>query len=429
MKPFTSFSFLAGLALAISASEAMAQAITRGPYLQMLSQDAITVRWQTDVATDSRVSYGSRPTTLTSVAKDAASVTEHELRLTGLAPNTTYYYSVGTSTTVQAGGDATCKFKTAPAPGTVQPVRFWVLGDSGTGGSGKSKAKAEEVRDGYFNSPLYQDPDFWIMLGDNAYDKGAEDETTRAIFQTYPTMLRKSALWSTCGNHEMMTLKGSPYYNAFSLPKNAECGGTVSGTEEYYSFDYANIHFVCLNSEGPSRAANGPMLTWLKQDLSNTRQKWIIAFWHAPPYTKGSHDSDRDTNIIDMRTNVLPVLEGNGVDLIMSGHSHSYERSMLIDGHYGLSATFTPEMAKNSGDGKENGNGVYKKSSGANKGAVYVVGGNSGKVNAAPLNHPAMKFSQSKLGSIIIDVNGNRLDLREIGVDGAVFDNFTLVKQ
>ena len=67
----------------------------------------------------------------------------------------------------------------------------------------------------------------------------------------------------------------------------------------------------------------------------------MIAFCHHPPYTKGSHDSDADIELMEMRQNALPILEDAGVDLVLSGHSHSYERSFLIDGHYGTSSTFT----------------------------------------------------------------------------------------
>lgn len=407
-----------------------AQTLTRGPYLQMAAPDAITLRWQTDEASDSRVQFGDSPTTLTLTAGDATEAIEHDVRLTGLTPNTTYYYSVGTSAGTLAGGDATFKFTTAPLPGTIRPVRIWVLGDSGTGGDGSGRA--ESVRDGYLNSPLYQDPDLWLMLGDNAYNTGTEDETTRAIFQTYPTMLRKCPLWSTFGNHESYTLQGAPYFNAFTLPKSGECGGRNSGTEHYYAFDYANIHFVCLDSESTGSAATA-MLDWLELDLASTTRQWLVAFWHQPPYSKGSHDSDTEAGLIQMRANALPILERNGVDLVLCGHSHCYERSMLLDGHYGDSSTFDPlTMAKDSGNGGESGagaTGAYQKTAGPHHGAVYVVAGNSGKISGGALNHPVMITSKNQLGSLLLDVNGNRLEVRELGSDGAVFDHFTLLKE
>lgn len=414
------------LLAAAFAPSALAQTITRGPYLQMLSHNAIHIRWQTDVASNSRVLYGASPATLTSTVSDGASVIEHDIRITGLSADTTYYYSVGTSTAILAGGDSTYRFKTAPVPGTIKPTRIWVLGDSGTGGDGTGRA--ESVRDGYYNSSLYQDPDLWLMLGDNAYDNGTEFETTRAIFQTYPTMLRKASLWSTYGNHETYTNNGAPYFNAFTFPTNGECGGRPSGTEHYYSFDYANIHFVCLDSEG-DRTVPSMMLDWLELDLANTTQKWIIAFWHLPPYSKGSHNSDTESALGQMRANALPILENHGVDLVLTGHSHSYERSMLLDGHYGDSTTFNPAThAKDTGDGRESGNGAYQKEDGPHKGTVYVVAGNSGKISGGALNHPVMIISRNTLGSLILDVNGNRMDVREIGTNGVAFDNFTLLK-
>jgi len=394
----------------------------------MLAPTGISVRWNTDTAANAKVSYGTAPNALTQTVNFATSATAHDIRLSGLTPDTTYYYSVGTSTKTHAGGDATYKFKTAPLVGTVKPVRIWVLGDSGTGGDGTGRA--ESVRDGYYNSPLYQDPDLWLMLGDNAYNDGTEAETTKAVFATYPTMLRKSAVWSAFGNHEAHTAGGAPYFAAFTFPKNAESGGVASGTENYYSFDYANIHFVCLDSQtSSSRAIGSAMLQWLEADLAATNQQWVIAFWHHPPYSKGSHDSDTETSLVQMRTNVLPIMESHGVDLVLCGHSHSYERSMLLNGHYGLSSTFDPAtMAKNTGNGKETGTGAYQKAPGGNNGAVYITAGNSGKISGGALNHPVMVSSLNVLGSIVLDVNGNRLDLREINTTGAVIDNFTIIK-
>ena len=95
------------------------------------------------------------------------------------------------------------------------------------------------------------------------------------------------------------------------------------------------------------------MMTWLTNDLAANDKEWVIAFWHHPPYTKGSHDSDTEGRLIDMRENALPILESYGVDLVLSGHSHSYERSHLLDGHYGTSDTLTGAMILDNGGGLE----------------------------------------------------------------------------
>jgi len=407
-----------------------AETLTRGPYLQMAGPDAMTIRWQTDEAADSKVQYGAAAAKLDQTAGSKEATREHEVRLTGLKPATTYYYSVGNSAAQLAGGDESFHFKTAPAAGSDTPTRIWVLGDSGTG-KGDGKSGADKVRDGYEKSKHYKQPDVWLMLGDNAYDKGSEEETTRAIFNTYPKVLRNVALWSAFGNHESYTDKGAPYFNAFSFPQAGESGGKPSGTEAYYSFDHGNIHFVCLDSEtGKNRAVDGAMMTWLKADLEATGQKWLIAFFHHPPYTKGSHDSDTERAHIEMRERFLPVLEAHGVDLVLGGHSHSYERTMLIDGHYGMCTTFEPgSMAKNAGSGRvDDPAGAYKKASGANHGAVYIVGGNSGKASGGKLNHPAMVISKSLLGSVAIDIQGDRMDVKEIDDKGELIDDFSIIK-
>ena len=268
------------------------------------------------------------------------------------------------------------------------------------------------------------------MLGDNAYDRGTDSEYQAAVFNMYPEMLRKSVLWPTLGNHDGASSNSGtqtgPYYESFTLPKKAEAGGIASGTEAYYSFDYGNIHFVVLDSFDSSRSPTGAMMKWLRSDLQATNQNWIIAYWHHPPYTKGTHDSDNGAAERDMRQNALPILETYGVDLVLAGHSHNYERSFLLNGHYGVSTTLTPDMILDAGDGRTSGTGAYKKAS--DRGAVYTVAGSSGKTGGGSLDHPAMFISLSVLGSVALTVNGNRLDAKFIRSNGSVADEFSIQK-
>ena len=74
------------------------------------------------------------------------------------------------------------------------------------------------------------------------------------------------------------------------------------------------------------------MYTWLEADLMANTQDWLIAYWHHPPYSRGSHDSDTTHQMFQMRERFVALLEDYGVDLVLTGHSHAYERSMLIDG-------------------------------------------------------------------------------------------------
>ncbi len=407
-----------------------ALAVTRGPYLQMGSPTDVVVRWRTNQPSASRVRYGPDPATLTGVVDLPASTTEHEVRVSGLAPDTRYYYAIGTPTATLAGGDLTHFFVTSPVRGTPKPTRVWVIGDSGT-----ADANARAVRDAYLAYTGSRHTDLWLMLGDNAYEDGTDAEYQAAVFDMYPTLLRKSVLWPTYGNHDGQAANSStqtgPYYDIFSLPTQAQAGGIPTGTEAYYSFDYGNIHFISLESFETDRSSAGPMMTWLRNDLAATTQPWIVAFWHHPPYSKGAHNSDVDVESVQMRQTALPILEAAGVDLVLTGHSHSYERSFLLDGHYGGSTTLTPAMILDGGNGRESGSGAYQKPAAVkvpHEGAVYAVAGSSGETAGGPLNHPAMFISLNTLGSMVLDINGGRLDAVFLDSTGVVRDSFTIVK-
>ncbi|HKQ59949.1 MAG TPA: metallophosphoesterase family protein [Candidatus Polarisedimenticolaceae bacterium] len=416
--------------LLVAAQPVRAASVTRGPYLQRGTPQSVVVRWRTDVATDSRVTWGSQPGSLTSSTTLAATTTEHVVTVAGLDAATTYYYAVGSTTQILAGDDAATFFVTAPPSGSAPPVRLWVLGDSGTGDQ-----NAFDVRDAYAAHSPPRHTDLWLMLGDNAYPVGSDADYQQRLFDVYPTMLRQSVLWPTLGNHDGFSsdsaTQSGPYYDAFSLPSAGEAGGLASGTEAYYSFDFANVHFVVLDSFDSDRSAGGAMVGWLAADLAATQQDWIVAYWHHPPYSKGSHDSDSEQELIEMRQNVVPVLDAYGVDLTLSGHSHSYERSFLIDGHYGDSASFSPAMQLDAGDGREGGDGAYHKpelGAHAHAGTVHAVCGSSGQISGGPLDHPAMVVSLNVLGSLVLDVAGNRLDASFLDAAGVVRDEFTLIK-
>ena len=401
--------------------------VVRGPYLQKATESGITVRWRTANARDAVLRYGTDPGNLRQIASNSTRSTEHVIALDGLEPDTRYYYGIGDS-----GGDYPASdihyFDTHPVKGSSAPTRIWVLGDSGTANS-----DAAAVSSAYTQFNNGANTDVWLMLGDNAYDDGTDEEYQAALFDMYPQVLGNSVLWPTLGNHDAHTAdsgaQSGNYYDIFTLPTDGESGGVASGTEAYYSFDYGNIHFVSLDSHDTNRSANGAMATWLKSDLAANTQEWLIAFWHHPPYSKGSHDSDTDARLSDMRANFLPILESHGVDLVLAGHSHSYERSMLIDGHYGTSGSFDNSHRINSGDGDPAGSGAYTKFAGSNNGSVYSVAGSSGKAQNAPLDHPVMVSNLVELGSMVIDIQGKQLDAIFLDDDATVRDSFRIVHE
>jgi calcineurin-like phosphoesterase family protein/purple acid phosphatase-like protein/fibronectin type III domain protein len=398
--------------------------VTRGPYLQLGTHNAMTVRWRTDADTDSQLRFGNTPGVLTGTVTDGALTTEHELRLTGLSPDTKYFYQVGTTTVGLSGNDAATYFYTNPTPGTVRSYRFWVIGDAGTG-----NIQQINVRNAFdtFNSSTRIGG--WLMLGDNAYENGTAAEYQTNVYNIYPTIFRNVVLRPALGNHDTAQATNPPaslpYFQMFTLPNNAEAGGFPSGTEKYYSFDYGNIHFVELDSMASSRSSTGAMANWLRSDLAQNTKRWTVAYWHHAPYSFGTHNSDTEIELAEMRANLNPILENGGVDLVLSGHSHSYERSYLIDGHYGTSSTFTQSMKVDATGGPYSKPGVN-----VHEGTVYIVAGTSGRVGSllpqAP--YPAMYSSLTEAGSLVLDVNGDQMAVRFLTETGSVADTITINK-
>ena len=115
------------------------------------------------------------------------------------------------------------------------------------------------MRDAYYAYGGAAETDLFLMLGDNAYEHGTHAEYQAAVFDMYPEHPAPYAALADLRQprrpHRLLDISGwAPYYDIFMLPREGEAGGVASGTEAYYSFDYGNIHFVCLNSYDVSRA-------------------------------------------------------------------------------------------------------------------------------------------------------------------------------
>lgn len=409
--------------------------ITRGPYLQSANDTSVIVRWRTNIPTQSIIDYGSTVASLTNTVSNTVLKTEHILTVGNLNPSAKYYYQLRNSSDTIVFPSTDLYFKTYPVPGSVTPLTAWILGDCGTGNN-----DARNVRDAFYDYIGSQHTDMMLFLGDNAYVDGTDTEYQTANFQNmYEEKLKNTIAWSCLGNHDGHSANSStqtgPYYDIFSFPTNGQCGGEPSGTEAYYSFDYGNVHFVVLDSYETSRSVTGPMHMWCEDDLESTTADWIIALWHHPAYSKGSHDSDVDTELKEMRQNFLPLFESHGVDLVLSGHSHSYERTFLLNGHYGFSSAFnlnTHTVGVNgSGSGKlSNDEPYYKAPVGpeAGDGAVYITTGSAGKISSGPMNHPAMYYDAVVLGSCVLKINLDTLTVKFLRPSGAIDDVFTLVK-
>ena len=413
-------------------------------YLQQVGHSSAIVRWR---GSNDDVYYGVNSDELTLLSSGSnISNDDYQAQLTGLASDTSYYYRLGAG-----AGMVEQTFLTAPEPGQVPKdgsTRVWIIGDSGT-----ANDDARAVRDAYYNfNDGEPSADVFVMLGDNAYNEGTDVEYQVAVFDIFDEILKTTAIWPTIGNHDTRdglsiggTLFNAPYLSIFSLPEQGEMGGVPSGTEQYYSFDQGNVHFICLDSQSTIKdeAKLEAMKTWLIDDLSASKGDWNIVFFHHPPYSKGSHDTDDlglaslfDKKMIDMREQFTPVFDEYGVDLVFTGHSHSYERSYYVNGHTGNADTFDAHVhgeLNTSGvlkDGREDGTGVYTQISdnGLDDKVVYSVVGSSGKVNNAALDHPVQFVALASLGSVVLDIDQHSIQAKFLDENGAIKDYYMMTR-
>jgi hypothetical protein len=421
--------------------------LTRKPYLHMAGTNSVVVRWQTSVPTNGIVSYGA------GVATDPNISTEHEVSISGLTANTTYNYQIGytSPTTFNFPTDAQTFFKTALPAATTTDFTAWVTGDFGNGSSGQLA-----VRNSYLNyannpTPLAKKADIWLWLGDNAYADGTPNEYTATVFNTYADIMKNTPIFPSVGNHDYANFGDSPggphalpyhdnheYFKVFSMPTTAQLGGVASNTKRYYSYNYGNVHFIVLDSYGVvTDNTTNPMYLWLQADLMANTKKWIVCYFHHAPYSMGTHNSDLQFSMKNMRQYFVPLLEQYHVDLVLSGHSHVYERSYLIEGHSGIESTLTPAMKIDGTIG--NVAPYYTKSLVNGHGTVYAVCGNSGQggvVSGVPITtgtngypHDAMAVSdKDHYGSMILTFRNNEIEGKYLQSNGTVADNFKIIK-
>ncbi|HEY1115036.1 MAG TPA: fibronectin type III domain-containing protein, partial [Chitinophagaceae bacterium] len=145
--------------------------LVRGPYLQMVNGSSATLRWRTDIPTDSRLEVGISHGHYILSVNDSVFTTEHEIRITGLKEDTRYYYRFGSSSFVlQHGKDN--YFTTAPPPATTRKIRVAVFGDCGTNDWFNQTLSLRAYRRHVKQEPA----ELMLLLGDNAYDDGLDHE-------------------------------------------------------------------------------------------------------------------------------------------------------------------------------------------------------------------------------------------------------------
>lgn len=421
--------------------------LTRGPYLQVASETGLTFRWRTNNACFGRVSVGSsNGDYTTATADETCPTTEHIVRVTGLTTDTKYFYQIAATDGTIFQGGANNFFTTNPPANTTRKIRIVAFGDCGRANSAYQDDNLANYLN-YLSTNGIEAPDAWILMGDNAYFSGTDAEYTSKFFNTYGGLLKNHKLFPSPGNHDYgnsssnKSSRSMPYHQIFSVPQNGESGGVASNKQNYYSYNLGNIHFLSLDSygvesDGTSMQTSGAsqLKTWLDADLAANTSKWVIAYWHHPPYTHSSHNSDNEGDLINIRQNFIGFLEGRGVDLIICGHSHAYERGYLINNYTGSWNSFnaaTHAVSTSSATYTSSSTCPYVyNSSPSEHGTVYVVAGSAGASGGTDggFSSGPMPFAVNDAGIFYFEVEDNRLDAKMLRRNGTIFDRFTIMK-
>ncbi|MBA3539706.1 MAG: metallophosphoesterase [Deltaproteobacteria bacterium] len=342
--------------------------IKRRPYLQQVTTTSAVIGWVSTAPAGEHVDVtlpDGTPvftTVGTSEAVGVRSADEHQMwaHLEGLTPATTYCYAVanGAPLAERTG------FRTAPAADDAKPVRFMAFGDSGGGGSDQYALLEQMLAFPY---------ELIIHTGDVAYDDGTIDQFEDNVFGVYADLFGNLPFFPAAGNHDYNTMQGAPFRDVFSLPGD--------NGEKWYSYDWGRVHFVALDTESDYAT----QAEWLEADLAKTTLPWKILYLHRPLYSSGEHGSD-----MPLRTLLAPILEKHGVQLVLAGHDHDYERMV-------------PQQ-----------------------GVAYVVTGGGGRGTRDVGSSSFTAFSDEVIHFVYVEVGLDELVLHAIDATGVEFDSMSV---
>ncbi|MDF2439121.1 MAG: acid phosphatase type 7 [Abditibacteriota bacterium] len=345
----------------------------RDPYLQLASPTSVTLVWQTAQPASTLFEYQLEGAEKwwTTATVDATPERQHVVKLTGLKPGTRYRYRAGSNGRKTFEG----VFQTNKLPGRTFSFAAW--GDSGVGGDEQKQLAAQIEK---------QKPDLLLHTGDLIYPRGQWKGFEPYFFDIYKKSLARVPFYGCLGNHDILTQKGRPLLENFLFPRNGPPGLMP---ERNYSFDYADAHFVVIDSTLKARELRERVVPWLQRGLRNSKAKWKIAMFHHPPFSSGVHGDEKST-----KETLVPVFEQAKVDLVLNGHDHAYER-------------FHPQ------------NGV-----------TYIVTGAGGAEHYPRRKNRAITafFDNKKWSFTRVDVDRSTLRGRQIAADGSVIDEWRIQK-
>ena len=323
----------------------------------------------------------------------------HDVELTELSPNTTYYFICGGE---NGGWSEERSFRTAPDRRT--SFRFVAGGDSRSGGGDWPFA-----RDSISRTMAKFNPSFVLFTGDFTFNWNNQSEWDNWFAASQEYWVDNDGLTipiiPCIGNHEVYYPQPSDY-NPETEATNYYGQFYLSGNERWYSLDWGpDLHIIVLDSEIRSRSlAWDEQLSWLKDDLvAHASCRWKIAIYHRPTFTSGHYGPDSLT-----QSDFVPLFDNYHVDLVFSGHDHNYQRTHPIN--YSISR-------ENYQPSPENGT-VY----------MVVAGWGAPLYSGSPVWWTAYG-PDSRYNFCVVDIFENGLlRLSAVDRDGNVFDEFSIQK-
>lgn len=281
---------------------------TKGPWVQSVTSDSAVILWQTDVAAGSDVHYGvATPEAL--AVHDPVAATLHRMALTGLEPDAVYTYRVASGQAGQAG-----TFRTAPRAD--QAFRFVVYGDTRTNADVHRQVAAGISASG---------PGIVFHTGDLVGAGRDYGIWATEFFEPAGDLLRRVPLMPVLGNHEYGG-QGPPwFFYFFDQPLHQGWFATTYGNSRFIGFD-TNVDY----------SAGSPQHDWLVREFQSAAYHsatWHVVVLHSPPFTCTAGHSDDAL----VQRDLVPLFEQHGVDVVLAGHSHTYERYL----HHGISYVVT----------------------------------------------------------------------------------------
>lgn len=301
----------------------------RAPYLQNVSSNRAELLFATPLDLPARVEFGIHSVSERSVSSPTR--TRHVLALEGLVPGQRYTYRV-----VLGEGPATAAtlprtFRALPMEGnlTVQ-----VIGDSGGADIWQHRVTERMAADG---------ADLMLHAGDIIYPAFHPTLADIRFLSVQRPLMRSTPTFFAWGNHDLL-YGTAPFLEVLRSPTNdtAVADHLLERTlpQSYYSFDAGDVHFVVLFQPFATQyllRPENPQARWLERDLASTTKPWKVLISHLPSVTSGLQRQD-DFNFNGRRDSqefadaLLPIVRRYGVQILLAGHDHDYERFIPTDG-------------------------------------------------------------------------------------------------